>query len=83
LHTGLADINPAPEYARLVLTFTTGFADRFDGGQTFGFGASNHFITSFTPDVVIPEPATYAMVGLALAGFGMLKFKRRKPLKKS
>src|SRR5258708_5584456 len=39
LHTGPADLNPAPEYARLVLTFTTAAGFRLDGGQTFGFGA--------------------------------------------
>ena len=79
IHLSGQPTSPAPEYARLILTFTTAAGSRLDGFQTFGFGAANHNITSFTPDPIsAPEPATYALVGLAFAGFGMLKFKRRR-----
>ncbi len=79
LHLTGQPTSPAPEYARLVLVFTTAPGLRLDGGQTWGFRAANHNITSFTQDPMItPEPATYALVGLALAGFGALKFRRRK-----
>ena len=79
IHLSGQPTSPAPEYARLILTFTAAAGLRLDGFQTFGFGAANHNITSFTPDPIsAPEPATYALVGLAFAGFGMLKFKRRR-----
>jgi hypothetical protein len=41
-------------------------------GTEFTFGADTEL---FAP---VPEPATYGMVGLALAGLGALRFRRRK-----
>jgi len=77
IHTSVQTPAQATEYAVLVLSGFSGFTT----GLNFGFSASNHLIAGAVADV--PEPATYAMVGLALAGFGTLKFRRRKTLKKS
>jgi hypothetical protein len=75
VHTTGQTPNQATEYARLILTFSNNFTSTA-GVNTFGFGAGNHFLDSYVADV--PEPGTYGMVGLALAGLGALKFRRRK-----
>ena len=59
-------------YRNLTITFTgADGAHKFDGGETYIFG--NDQIA-----VVVPEPATYGLVGLALAGLGMLRARRKR-----
>jgi hypothetical protein len=73
LHTSVQTPAQATEFGLLILSFS---GTQFDGGTNFTFNASNHFITSAISDV--PEPATLGMVGLALAGLGALRFRKRK-----
>ena len=62
-------------YAKVVLTNFTGGS--FTSSATaFTFDADTDQVTALTVDT--PEPATYGLVGLALAGLGALKFRRRK-----
>jgi hypothetical protein len=63
----------ATEYGTLQLNNFVGFT----AGTSFGFSASNINVASAIADT--PEPATAAMVSLALLGIGALRF--RKPLR--
>ena len=79
LHTSAQTPAQATEFGQLILTFSTGAGAQFIGGTSFGFGATTHFMDSVTPDVApTPEPATLGMVGLALAGIGALRFRKRR-----
>ncbi len=55
-------------YATLILTFAPSV---FDGTDAYIFGSNQ-------VPVVVPEPATYGLVGAALAGLGLVKLRRRK-----
>jgi hypothetical protein len=76
LHTSVQLPAQATEFGQLILTFSTAAGAQFVGGTNFDFGASTHFIDSAIPDA--PEPATLGMVGLALAGIGALRFRKRR-----
>src|SRR5712691_5093303 len=78
LHTSAQTPAQATEYGRLILNFSTGAGAQFVGGTTFGWGAATHFMDSVVPDAAAPEPATLGMVGLALAGIGALRFRKRR-----
>ena len=41
-------------------------------------GAAGEWASMDSADAIVPEPATYSMVGLAFLGLGVLKFKRKK-----
>jgi hypothetical protein len=62
----------SPLYGQITFTWAP---DVFTGGLAFAFGADTDF---FAPAAPVPEPATYGMVGLALAGLGALRFRRRR-----
>jgi hypothetical protein len=76
LHTAVQTPAQATEYGQLILTFSTAAGARFVGGTSFDFGASTHFIDSAIADA--PEPGTLGMVGLALAGIGALRLRKRR-----
>lgn len=62
-------------WGSLTLTFA---GTAFQGGSNFTFQADTDSIS--TASAIVPEPATYGMVGLSLLGFGLLsKFARRGP----
>ena len=78
LHTAAQTPAQATEFGQLILTFSTGAGVQFVGGTSFDFGASTHFIDSAILDAQAPEPATLGMVGLALAGIGAQRFRKRR-----
>ena len=63
-------------YAVLILNNFVGFT----GGTQFDFKAQTDYMIAAA---ATPEPATYGMVGLALAGLGALRLRRRRAAPKS
>jgi hypothetical protein len=62
-------------WGEIVLTFGQGTTGAFSSNQTFRFIADTDLLTSAAVDVT-PEPATFAVMGFALAGIGLLRLRR-------
>ena len=66
-------------WGTLTLTFGANSSAAFSGTQTFTLLADTDLIGGFSLDVAaVPEPATFAMVGLALAALGAFRIRRRR-----
>jgi len=65
----------SPLYGEITFSWA---AQVFTGGLNFSFGTDTEL---FAPAAATPEPATYGMVGLALAAFGMLRLRSGKDAK--
>lgn len=69
-------VAPFDHFTALSLSFTTSVV----GGDDFQFGASTIGVRTLvpgTPPPNVPEPATYALVGAALLGLGLVRHRIR------